>query len=523
MSVMYRSLIAIALGIAFVPAPGLARGPDFDLDGYEDLAIGAWGEWVSSIQEAGMVNVLYGSSSGLEAPVDRLTSLWQDLADAEGASEETDEFGRALAWGDFNGDCYDDLAVGVPSENVEASTGGQRSNAGAVQVFYGSSTGLRVTDDLLLTRESTGIPGDAYAADFFGNVLGAGDFNGDGFHDLAIGARDAQPPALGDGAMVIVYGGSTGLSGTNGPGAHKITPPTNAGQPDVMATGDFNCDSYEDLAFSEYGYNGNGRVDVIYGSATGLSASAGPGMESFVPNHQAGYGTALAAGNFNGDTLNGIACIDLAIGAPLGNQNAGFVDVLYGTSASGLQTAAPLWDQISQDWGSMEGVGQADTDQFQYFGRALTAGRIDRDAYHDLVIGAPAENDGRGVIHVVRGTLSGLVDTDNQMWDQDSAFVPDAPEAGDYFGELLTCGNFTGERPDDIGVYTRNEYGTGLEGHGSVQVLYTSNSSVPTLDAGEQWNQGLIDTQLMESDDHFGSALTPSRPIPSRIRSQCVM
>ena len=49
--------------------------------------------------------------------------------------EESDQFGSALAAGDFNGDRFDDLAVGAPSETVGAA-----QSAGAINVLFGSAS-----------------------------------------------------------------------------------------------------------------------------------------------------------------------------------------------------------------------------------------------------------------------------------------------------------------------------------------------------------------------------------------------
>jgi hypothetical protein len=52
-------------------------------------------------------------------------------------------------FGDFNGDGFADLAVGVPLEDV-----GTVANAGAVNVIYGASGGLSAADDQLWHRDS---------------------------------------------------------------------------------------------------------------------------------------------------------------------------------------------------------------------------------------------------------------------------------------------------------------------------------------------------------------------------------
>src|SRR5262245_9799767 len=87
---------------------------------------------------------------------------------------------RALlaAHGDFNGDGFDDLAVGTPKEN---------SNAGAVQIIYGTSSKLAAANNQTWSLDSPGVNGVAHTNEFFGSALAVGDFNGDGFDDLAIG------------------------------------------------------------------------------------------------------------------------------------------------------------------------------------------------------------------------------------------------------------------------------------------------------------------------------------------------
>jgi hypothetical protein len=78
----------------------------------------------------------------------------------------TERFDRV----DFNGDGFDDLAIGVPGEGI-----GGAALAGAVNILYGGASGLAGTN-----RCS---PGQSEPVDLFGFTV-AGDFNADGFTDL---------------------------------------------------------------------------------------------------------------------------------------------------------------------------------------------------------------------------------------------------------------------------------------------------------------------------------------------------
>jgi hypothetical protein len=177
-------------------------GADFDNDGFADLAVGVPGESVGSEFTIGAVNVLYGTGGGL-----RGTGA-QAFFQVGGVVEDGDQFGSALAAGDFNHDGFDDLAVGAPFEDV-----GGASNAGAVSVLYGSGSGLTTSGGRLFTQ----VAGTVEAGDLFGFALAAGDFNNNGFADLAAGAPWERVGSLGQaGAVSVIPGSASGLTATGG-------------------------------------------------------------------------------------------------------------------------------------------------------------------------------------------------------------------------------------------------------------------------------------------------------------------
>jgi hypothetical protein len=140
----------------------LAAG-DLNGDGFADLGIGTPFEDVGTANQAGAVNVLYGSAAGLQAtsPNDQLWS--QDSPSVKDVAESGGSFGNSLTAKDFNGDGSADVAFGVPAED----------GAGAVNTLYGSAAGLQATspDDRFWTQDSPNVEDTAEAGDSFGYPL----------------------------------------------------------------------------------------------------------------------------------------------------------------------------------------------------------------------------------------------------------------------------------------------------------------------------------------------------------------
>jgi FG-GAP repeat len=422
-----------------------AAGPltDFNGDGFADLAIGVPFEDVGGVDGAGAVQVLYGSSTGLTST----DQFWtQDSPGVPGSGESGDNFGTFVATGNFNGDGFTDLAIGVPFEDE-----GPVSNAGAVNVLYGSSLGLTATGAQFWTQDTSGVLDTAEPGDDFGASLAAGDFNGDGRSDLAIGVPfEDVGAAVIAGALNVLYGSSTGLTATG----NQIWNQNSPGVPDSaeafdhfgssLAAGNFGQGTQADLAIGVEGetvggFTFAGAVNVLYGSPTGLTGTG----SQFWSQNSAGIPDSAEQGDAFGWTLVGAnfgrgGQADLAVGVPFealgGALAAGAVHVLYGSSTGLTATGNQFWTQDST--GVNDVVEQGDV-----FGWSLGAANFGKSSQADLAVGVPGEGlgivPGAGAVNVLYGSTTGVTSTADQFWNQDSTGIMDAAEAGDEFGWSL--------------------------------------------------------------------------------------
>lgn len=401
---------------------------DFNGDGFTDLAVANSLEDISGQTAAGSVTIIYGSSGGLTAVGAQLFS--QDTPGIQGAAEADDQFGMSLVAGDVGNGSADDLVVGVPREDVSSG-----SDQGAVQVIFGSSTGLTATGNQLWTQDSAGVADAAEEDDQFGWSLAIGDFGSGSTADLAIGVP------------------------------------------------------FEDFTFTDrtgalQTYSRSGVVHVLYGSTGGPSASGSQlwsqDTSGILETREAEdeFGWSLAAGDLGGGTR-----ADLAIGSLGENDDAGAVNVVYG-AANGLSaTGNQLW---TQDSPSIPGSSNPD----DHFGLELEVGNVGNGAQPDLIVSAPDESFAAGVswdgvIHVIFGSSSGLVATGAQLWSQASPGIAGTPETHDRFGGELEVNNYgrTGEAEIATGMMNE-DYVAGLASDGLVQVIY--GAFLGPTDAGNQ-------------------------------------
>lgn len=543
-------LLSAVMVLAGLPHVAFAQSrvhADFNGDGFSDLAVGVPSEdVVVELNFAGAVNVIYGTSGGLAAAGNQLFT--QDSPDILDAAEELDQFGNALTAGDFNQDGFADLAVGIHFED---------NSAGAVNVIYGTALGLAAAGNQFFTQDSPGIKGEAEENDQFGETLAAGDFNQDGFTDLAVGVNQDDVGGLENaGAVSVIYGTARGLAAARDQLLTQDTPGIrNVAEGNdffgtTLTAADFNGDGFSDLAVglageTIAGLEEAGGVNIIYGAPAGLAAA----RNQFFTQDTEGipgklqqfdeFGLALTAGDFNGD---GFADLGASEGVGSVEEGVGAVNIIYG-SRRGLAPPSARRVPRSQLFTQNTKRIRNNEEAGDLFGDTLTAGDFNQDGVADLAVGAPFEDlrgvcddglngdDGAvdiicdaGAVNVIYGTSRrGLAAAGNQFFTQNTQGIPDEAEeekfegipevqvsSADFFGSALTAGDFNQDGFTDLAVGVAGESVGNVFDAGAVNVIYGTPAGLAAV-GSQFFTQDTLDIlDAAETGDSFGRALIQS-------------
>ena len=406
----------------------------------------------------------------------------------------------AMTRPDFNGDGKEDLAVGVPGENTLA---------GGVHIIYGSASGLTTAGNQLFTQNSPGIPGGEEDYDHCGASVTAGDFNGDGFADLAFGCPgEDAPSASSSGAVMVIYGSSAGLTSAGSQFWSQNSPGINGGSETLdrcgtsLATGDINRDGFADLVWGCPGEDVGtaedaGAINVLFGSAAGLTATGNRFLSqdtAGIPDAAEGgddCGTTVATGDFNADGR-----ADIAWGCPNEDHglllDAGAVSVAYG-AAGGISSTAGQF--LHQNTGRSIDEG---LEAFDKCGQGLATGDFNDDTFVDLAIGCPGEdiafpilNDAGGV-HILFGSGNTF---------QQGGLLRTFPGRGDQCGKAVTAGDINDDGFADFAIgCPEAESGAGRMKMWTGGSLFDAFGFVKSF--GQDGNGG-----TSESGDNFGHAV----------------
>ncbi len=229
---------------------------DVNGDGTADIIAGAYRADQTWGDDAGEVYVVYGSTT-LSGTLD----LGSESPDVLLRGVATgDQAGFYVASGDVNGDNTDDVLIGAYLADVSWPN----SETGTAYVVYGSNS-LSATMNLSETADIT-IYGTA-EDDRLSRSLTSGDFNGDGYDDLLIGASRADPNTgrQNAGVSYVIYGASQISSTIYLSDTNLIA---------VKVLGD-DEDDEAGRASSSGDLDGDGADDLIIGAVLALGTDSG--------------------------------------------------------------------------------------------------------------------------------------------------------------------------------------------------------------------------------------------------------
>ncbi|MGX1885895.1 FG-GAP and VCBS repeat-containing protein [Streptomyces sp. NPDC055287] len=379
-----------------------------------------------------------------------------------------------------------------------------------------------------------------------------GDFNGDGYRDLAIAAPIAKVDGKTNaGYVAVVYGTSSGLDKSKRTIISQATPGIpgvpEAGDSfgDRITAGDLDGDGYTDLVVGVHAErigstDDFGVLTVIWGGATGLTS--GTDISSPLPENRYELGWDVAAGDFDGDGNTDLAAANIAgpglnvFKGPIARTGkAAGLTGIDTSDQTGINTDRLVAGNVTGDgatdllvMGQQESGGGYITRSVLYKGGATglkasgklaggyaaAIGDVNKDGFGDIVTGNFMEkstdepNGGLGgAVTVTFGSATGLSTRTPVRITQDTAGVPGGAEKGDRFGWSLSAGDTNADGYADVAVGASSEALGGKTSAGTVTVLRGSATGL-TGTGSKSFSQDTSGVPgTAESHDQFGASV----------------
>jgi len=381
---------------------------DYNGDGYADIAM----TQNTNNSNTGVVYVHHGGTgwAGMSLGAG-------DGPDSLMTGEGTNQYlGYGIVSGDIDGDGYDDL---IPTAHKYNSD----TNLGRAYVLYGTAAGVAGSTLSVVTDDAAGWISGENASDEFGLLGATGDFDGDGYAEVALCSYgytgDSPAPVVGNGRVYIFGGSALGLAGlVSGDDVTAVDAAlatiTGAGATDGLSgtfSGDFDGDGYDDLGVRASGVDSStGRLYLFYGSAAGIATIdlASDDADAWISGESAGdYFGVGRSGDVNGDGYD-----DIVASAPYNSTNAGRVYVFYGSSSrfSGAYAATQADATITGD--------PVDEERLT----AGLVGDLNGDGYADIVCGTNPVA-GSAEVRIVYGSAAGVENIDFQTDSADATLT----------------------------------------------------------------------------------------------------